>query len=62
MAVVATALTLVGADNNPQKAAAGAAKTAAVVVAGAEAAATIADIVFHVCQKFYMCIRAYSNV
>ncbi len=56
------AVTTVGADINPQKAVEGAAKTAAVAVAGAEAAATVADIVFHVCQKFYVCIRAYSNV
>ncbi len=56
------AVTTVGADINPQKAVAGAAKMAAVAVAGAEAAAAVADIVFHVCQKFYMCIRAYSNV
>ncbi len=62
MAVVATAVTTVGADNNPQKTAAGAAKTAAVAVAGAEAAAAIADIVFNVCQKFYMCIETYLNV
>jgi hypothetical protein len=59
---MAMAVTTVGADINPQKAVAGAAKMAAVAVAGAEAAAAVADIVFHVCQKFYMCIRAYSNV
>ncbi len=51
MAVVAVAVTTVGADNNPQKAAAGAAKTTAVAVAGAEAAVAVTDVVFHVCQK-----------
>jgi hypothetical protein len=53
---------MAGAVNNPQKAGAGAAKTASVAVAGAEAAVAIGDDVFHVCRKFYMCSQAYSNV
>jgi hypothetical protein len=50
VAVVAMAVTTVGAHINPQKAAAGVAKMAAVAVVGAEAAAAIADIVF-TCAK-----------
>jgi hypothetical protein len=38
------------ADNNPQKAAAGAAKMATMAVVGAEAAVAIVDVVFHMCQ------------
>jgi hypothetical protein len=62
VAVMAAAVMTVGADNNPQKAAAGEAKTAAVAVVGAEAAAAVADVVFHMCQKNCVCSRAYSNV
>jgi hypothetical protein len=51
VAVVAAAVTTVGADKNPQKAAARAAKTAAVTVVGAEATVAVVDVVFHVCQK-----------
>ncbi len=34
-----------------QQSTAGVAKTAAMAVAGAEAAVAVADVVFHVCQK-----------
>jgi hypothetical protein len=51
VAVVAVAVTTAGVDNNPHKAAAGAAKTAAVVVAEAEVAVAVVDVVFHMCQK-----------
>ncbi len=49
--MVAVAVTIVGADNNQQKAAEGAVKIVAVVVVGAEAAVAVADVVFHMCQK-----------
>ncbi len=51
MAVVVAAVTMAGTDNNPHKAAAGAAKMAVVAVLGAEAAGAVVDVVFHVCQK-----------
>ncbi len=54
MAVLAVAVITAGVDNNPQKAAAGTVEMAAVAVAGAEAAVAITDVVFRVCQKFYV--------
>ncbi len=54
MGLVAVAVTTAVADNNPQKAAAGVAKMVATAVPGAEAAVVVADVVFHVCQKFYV--------
>ncbi len=49
--VVVAAATMVQADNNPHKAAAGVAKMVALAGVGAEAAVAIVDVVFHMCQK-----------